>query len=249
MRLLTWNIQNRGDLRPVGALPGLAEHIRRTGCELALLQEVTAPMLDRLRELLQPYSIIGVGREDGKEAGEFVPILVLTDQLRVARSGWFWLGPTPDIPSRGWFALCPRICTWAVLERVGSGGRFLLVNNHWDHFSFYSRRRGWRQVLDLVDREGRDGPVILGGDFNLGPRRPLFQNILRNRVKPLRDAWAEAHPGAKDWTYRGFRGGWFRQRVDHFFLSPEWILRGCRILGDPEILAASDHRPVVVEVG
>ncbi len=246
LRLLSFNVQNRGDGLDDRRTESMARWLAESAYDIVLLQEVTDTVLKTLEEKLLLTARIGVGRDDGERAGEYVPILVLNSRFQVADSGWFWLGPTPHIPSRAWFALCPRLCTWAVLQDRDSDRSFLVVNNHWDHFSFYSRRRGWRQVLDLVREKAAERPFILGGDFNLSPRRPLFRSMLKNPFRPLRDAWHEANPDSKDATWRGICGGFLQGRVDHFLVSPEWQVNRCAILRGA-IESLSDHRPIALD--
>lgn len=240
---LTFNLQNQSEEQALRKAPKLAQTMRQSGAEAVLLQEVSFPLLRALDRELAPAAIVGVGREDGQEAGEFVPILVLNKNWKIEDNGWFWLGPRPEIPSRAWFALCPRICTWALISSRESQRPFLLINNHWDHFSFYSRSRGWEQILNLVEEYGSNYPVILGGDFNLGPNRPLFHRILKNSVRPLRDAWGESNPGRTDYTFAGWFKGWGRSRVDHFFLSSEWSIEKAEILHQTD-RSRSDHDPL-----
>ena len=245
MRFLTWNIQNRPSEAPNREAEGIAEYLRKQNADLLFLQEIPAPLLDYLSTNLKVSEVIGVGRDDGERAGEFVPILILSKELKVHSKGWFWLGPTPEIPSRSWFALCPRLCTWAILEKQGTP--FFVVNNHWDHFSFYSRRRGWEQVLDKWRGVAPNHPALFTGDFNLRPTRRLFHRILKNRHQPLQDLWAAHHRGPLQHTFTGFAKQWGRARVDHFLGTRQWQVRKCEIL--PTNPLFSDHRPLLLEAG
>lgn len=243
MRFLTWNIQNRKPVPPYDREEALCRFIRETRVDLLFLQEIPSRMLSLLSAHLPAKEVIGVGREDGAYAGEFVPLLVLAEDIEVRDKGWFWLGPTPDIPSKAWFALCPRLCTWALLEKKNR--LFFVVNNHWDHFSFYSRQRGWQQVLAKWIEIAPRVPSLFAGDFNLRPRRRLFRRILYNGHRPLQDFWQQHHRTHLKHTFTGFVKSWGQARVDHFFGSPEWQVKACEIL--PIEKSYSDHRPLLLE--
>jgi UDP-N-acetylmuramate-alanine ligase len=75
-------------------------------------QEVLVAQLHDLLHGLDGYGSIGVGRDDGKEAGEYSAIFYNKKRIAACSDqGDFWLSPTPDKPSLGWDAACIRICT------------------------------------------------------------------------------------------------------------------------------------------
>lgn len=57
-----------------------------------------------MSSVLPEYSFIGVGRDDGKEQGEYSAIFYKRELFDVLDSGTFWLSPTPEKPSLGWDA-------------------------------------------------------------------------------------------------------------------------------------------------
>ena len=50
---------------------------------------------------LENYSYIGVGRDDGEEAGEHCAIFYRNDKFKVLEHGDFWLSEHPEVPGRG----------------------------------------------------------------------------------------------------------------------------------------------------
>jgi hypothetical protein len=48
------------------------------------------------------WSYIGVGRDDGKRAGEYSPIFYRPDVWKLLSNETKWLSETPDVPSKGW---------------------------------------------------------------------------------------------------------------------------------------------------
>lgn len=63
-------------------------------------------MLD-LQALLGPtWSHVGVGRDDGKQAGEYAPIYYRNDRFQPLSVEHIWLSQTPQqVGSRGWDAV------------------------------------------------------------------------------------------------------------------------------------------------
>lgn len=147
------------------------------------VQEATPAWMDYLKTALPEYGVVGVGRDDGKNRGEFSAIFYLKDKYRVTESGTFWLSATPDTPSQGWDGVCPRICTWAVLENRQTGNTYAHVNTHLDHRGDEARQKG----LDLVLNKAASFciPTVCTGDFNLKEQDALYKQLTGGA---LRDA-------------------------------------------------------------
>ena len=92
--------------------PPLCDFINFEQPEIFGTQEVLVDQLHDLIKGLNGYDYIGIGREDGKEKGEYAAIFYKKDQLKLIDSGNFWLSSTPEHASLGWDAACIRICTW-----------------------------------------------------------------------------------------------------------------------------------------
>ena len=61
-------------------------------------QEVLHNQLEDLKQRLPEYGVIGVGREDGKEKGEYSALWYKKDRFNLLDSGYFWLSETPKLP-------------------------------------------------------------------------------------------------------------------------------------------------------
>ncbi|MGB5555573.1 MAG: endonuclease/exonuclease/phosphatase family protein, partial [Flavobacteriaceae bacterium] len=85
------------------------------------MQEVLYGQLEYLDESLPDFEYVGVGRDDGKQKGEFSPILYNSKKFALLRSNTFWLSKTPEKVSVGWDAALERICTYALFEDKNSG--------------------------------------------------------------------------------------------------------------------------------
>jgi endonuclease/exonuclease/phosphatase family metal-dependent hydrolase len=223
------------------------ETIRAQAPDILGLQEPLAGQVAEFRAALPEYGFVGVGRVDGVEAGEFVPIFYRHDRFTLLEKGHFWLSDQPDRPgSVGWDAALTRMATWVRLRLNGaSGGELQVVNTHFDHQGERARLESARQLRRFVESLG-DRPVIVIGDFNCDPMTEPYRaltEVRENRIV-LRDAFAA--PAETGGTYHAFTGRPEGGRID-------WILCGPRF----DCVAAavdrrafdgrypSDHFPVV----
>lgn len=210
------------------------------------MQELYAEQGDYLVAQLPGYAWFGEGRRGGP-GDEHVGVLYRHDRLRVLASGDFWLSDTPDVPgSITWQHLYPRLATWALFQRKVDGRRFYLFNTHLPYRDEdqVARLRGVSLLRERIAALPADVPVVLTGDFNIGPDNPVHATL----VPPLRDAWmATPERDGPAATFHGFRGRPDR-RID-------WILVRGLDVGRVATLDTheggrypSDHFPVVAEV-
>ncbi|MBX3358079.1 MAG: endonuclease/exonuclease/phosphatase family protein [Phycisphaeraceae bacterium] len=204
--------------------------VERHSPDVLGLQEALKPQLDELVERAGVYTVVGVGRDDGKESGEFSPILVRSNRFEVLESGTFWLSETPEKPgSVSWGNTVTRICTWARLaERtpscpVGEPGQpmnvapprpvFWVFNTHLDHQSQSSREKGAELIAARIGARGHgEEPVILMGDFNAGEDNAAVALFTRSgkgdggAAGPrMVDSYRAEHPGETVvGTFNGF---------------------------------------------
>lgn len=135
------------------------------------LQECMYEQFQYLQSALDKlYKIVGVGRDDGKKAGEMMAIMYNPKTVALLKWGTFWLSETPDVPSKGWDAACYRTATWALMKDKASGKQFYFVNTHLDHQGAEAQKNGAQLVVDRIAEMNKSNlPVILTGDFNLEP--------------------------------------------------------------------------------
>lgn len=68
------------------------------------LQEALSNQVDDVQTGLGPaWAHVGIGRDDGVAAGEFSPVFYHVDTWKCERNKTYWLSPTPEKPSRGWY--------------------------------------------------------------------------------------------------------------------------------------------------
>ena len=237
-------------------------------------QEVLKGQLDDMLRALPDYDYVGVGRDDGREAGEYAPIFYRRDRLNKLGDGYFWLSPTYTKPSLGWDAACIRICTWAKFRVRESGKVFLFFNLHTDHVGVKARRESAKLVMKAIEGlGGKDMPVVLTGDFNVDQTDETYAIFTADAR--LNDAYVVAkHRFAENGTFNSFNPTLkTTSRIDHVFVSPRFSVARYAVLPNfywteepatksqkgqdaPQqidlkqhrIRTASDHYPVFVEI-
>ncbi len=220
------------------------------------VQEALLHQRDALLEALPLYASIGVGRDDGIEAGEFSPILYLKGRFEVTDSGTFWLSDTPEAPgSASWGNAITRICTWArFVDRATEQGVYVF-NTHLDHRSAPSRAKAVELIERRINgRAHKDDRVILMGDLNAGPDSPplhaLFADGWRSALVALDpDEHAEPGDGVGNGTFNAWRGRSDGPMIDHIL-----VRTGAAVLDAAIVRTArdgrypSDHYPVTARI-
>lgn len=74
-----------------------ANAIRFYDADIVGMQEVLHNQLQDLQQRLPDYGVIGVGRIDGKEKGEYSALWYKKERFEVLDSGTFWLSETPEV--------------------------------------------------------------------------------------------------------------------------------------------------------
>ena len=212
--------------------PWLARLVYAHGFEIFGTQEGFKRQLDDLKALLPGYDYFGLGREDGKEAGEHSAIFYRTDLFKVIRHGDFWLSETTDRPSLGWDAACIRICTWGHFKHIPSGREFLFFSLHMDHVGKKARMESTRLVMEKMKEFGDKLPAILVGDFNVDQNSDEYRDIVSSGV--FNDAYQSAKfRYAPNGTFNDFKpAGFTTSRIDHIFISPSIDVDKYTILTD-----------------
>lgn len=211
------------------------------------MQEVLHNQLMDLTLALTDYAYVGVGRDDGKKAGEYAPILYRKDRFDLMKSGHFWYSGTPDKPSNDWGAACIRICTWAKLKDKQSGKEFYVLNSHYDHVSSEARKKSAELMLKKINEITELLPVICTGDFNAGPDDPAISQITETGL--LKDAYkkAEKRSGCTN-TFHNYDGKPGISRIDFLFVTMEFKVKSYTTLdGEIDNYYPSDHFPVLIE--
>ncbi len=255
MRVMTFNVRYDNPQDGADAWPNRRGHVASLIAfhdpDVIGLQEVLLHQRDQLAADLGQYAFVGVGRDDGKDGGEFAPLGYRRDRLEMIEHGHFWLSPTPDAPSVGWDAALPRITTWARLEPVGGGREILAVNTHFDHRGMEARRMSAIQVRDWV-KENRKAceMVVVVGDFNAPPSEAAYREIIAGGMLTDARLASETPPFGPAGTFSGFDVRETRDApIDHVFVNA-----GARVIRHGVITQhdagrlPSDHYPVLADI-
>lgn len=228
----------------------LISQIRYHAPDVLGTQEGLVHQLEDIDRGLAQYAYFGVGRDHGDRRGEYTAIFYNTDRLKLLSSATFWLSPTPEVPSKGWDAALPRICTYGVFEDREAGRQFMVFNTHFDHVGTLAREESAKLILKKMKALNPEGlPVVLCGDFNLQSDSPGVQVLLGEMV----DAHTEAGKRAfgPEGTFNGFHlDRPVTARIDYVFVSPQGFeVQKSAILSDSKDgRYPSDHLPVLARL-
>ena len=184
-------------------------------------QEVLYPQLQDMLRGLDGYDYIGVGRDDGKRAGEYAAIFYKKNRVRLLNQGNFWLSETPEQPGLGWDAACIRICTWGKFKNLRTKKKFYYFNLHMDHVGIQARREAAKLVVARIKEIAKGAPVVLTGDFNVDQYDEIYRIFTDSGV--LKDSYVSARLRfAENGTFNSFKSDLFtKSRIDHIFVSPK----------------------------
>lgn len=212
--------------------PVVASLINFHGFDIFGTQEGFKSQLEDLRKELPGYEYIGVGRDDGKEAGEHSAIFYRTDLFDLLDHGDFWLSETPDKPGLGWDAACVRICTWGKFLHKPSGKEFMFFNLHMDHVGEVARVESAKLVKQRIKEIGGGIPAFVTGDFNVDQTTPVYSTFVGDGS--LKDSYeATDFRYALNGTFNNYSSDDFTEsRIDHIFTTPEVKVRKYGVLTD-----------------
>ncbi|WP_312207665.1 endonuclease/exonuclease/phosphatase family protein [Epilithonimonas hominis] len=213
------------------------------------VQEAVPQQMTDIKTTLTDYDYVGVGRDDGKNQGEYSAIFYDKNKLEVTKSGTFWLSETPEKPSKGWDAAYNRVCTYAFFKIKNTGKQFLAMNLHFDHVGDVARVNSAKLILEKIkELNPKNLPLTLAGDFNLTDGSEPIKII----SKSLTDSYYNSQK-----PHYGPKGTWQNfdintpstERLDYVFVKGFDVLSN-RTINDrrENLLYPSDHFPVLTEI-
>ena len=211
------------------------------------IQEGLSDQVDYL-QTATGFAVEGVGRDDGKKAGEFVAIYYNPARFIKRLSGHFWLSETPDIPSKGWDAAIVRLCTWVRLYDKIRKQEFYVFNTHYDHVGVLARVKSSELIQKQIPLIAGNLPVILTGDLNVTPQTESVAT-LKTFLSDAREVSQEP-PYGPEGSFNGFKfNAALKDRIDYIFTSKHFKVLKYGILSDSkEQRYPSDHLPVFSRV-
>ena len=251
LTVMSFNIRygtaNDGDNHWLKRREQLFALLREQQADVVGLQEALHGQIEEILAAVPGYDYVGVGRSDGRQAGEYAAILYRSARLHARRTDTFWFSDTPGVvKSTSWGNQIERICTWAYFEDE-RGVPFYVYNVHLDHQSQPSRERSAALLLQRVTARAPAAPVIVTGDFNAGEQNPAVLAL----GATLRDSFRVRHPSATGvGTFSGFRaentGG---DKIDYVFVSPDVeVLDAAIDRSARDGRTPSDHFPVTARI-
>ncbi len=222
--------------------------IRFYGFDLFGTQEgFTHQLNDILR--LSDYRFIGVGRDDGKDAGEHCAIFYRSDRFKVLDQGDFWLSEHPEKPGRGWDGTCcNRICTWGKFEDLKNHKQFYFFNVHYEYEGDVARRESSNLMISRIKSIAGNQPVFLTGYFNAFPTEEPIRilndsGFLNDSYKITKEA-----PFGPVCTYHGYDSTIkTEERLDYIWVTDSIQIDKYGVLTNTLYgHTPSDHFPVMV---
>ncbi len=210
-------------------------------------QECLYHQIQDISNKLPGYDYYGIGRDDGKHAGEHSEIFFKKDKFQLLAHGDFWLSQTPDKPSLGWDATCcNRICSWVLLQDKKSKKKFYVFNTHYDYQKDLARNESSKLILKEIKTIAGTQPVIFMGDMNGGNESEWYKTIANSGI--LKDTYKEAkNPYTNNGSFNGF-GSTVKsdEIIDHIFVTKQFTVQKWGILTDTyHGKYPSDHFPVL----
>lgn len=238
IRVLVYNIHAGKDAKGVDNLARVAEIVRSSKADIALLQEVDRGTT-RSGKVDQPAllsSLTGFNVAFGKtldyQGGDY-GIAVLSRWPIRADS----LISLPVVPpqERSGGSHEPRGALSAVIQ--SPGGEIEVLNTHIDasREDFY-RRQEMTKLLQIATRSNRElgRSTLVGGDLNAEPGSAVIEMV---RGSVVRDPWPECGQG----TGMSYPAHQPVKRIDYLLLPADWRCVSATVLETD----ASDHRPVL----
>ena len=260
IRAMTFNIRYNNPGDGENAWPHrrdwVAEIIREREADIVGCQEALRGQIADLAERLPGYAWYGVGRDDGAERGEFVPVFYRRDRFELLDKDAFWLSETPDEPgSRSWDSSLPRVTTVLRLKDRRSGAVLLVVNTHFDHRGSEARAASARLILTEIARRGRNNEaVVFMGDLNCKPDSVPYQVLTADeddQPVTLRDARSASRtePAGPESTWNGFAAVAQDTRIDYVFVAGPVRVESYEAIDEMrDGRFPSDHLPVIVRL-
>ena len=249
----TYNLRydNRGDSGNlwINRAPIQSNLIRFHDFDVVGIQEGLINQLEDLSKSLPQYTRYGIGRDDGKAAGEHSAIYYKKDKFKLLKSGDFWLSQTPDQPGKGWDATCcNRICSWVQLQDIASKKIFYFFNVHFDHQGVIARIESAKLMIEKIKTIAGNTPAVFTGDLNGGRNSDCYKYIANAGV--IKDSYDLAgFTYENNGSFNSFRTPRGMEVIDHIFVTKQFTVKKWGILTDTYFgKYPSDHFPVMAVV-
>lgn len=220
LRLMTWNVRSLRDDRAA-----IVRVLRRCAPDVLFVQE--APRFLRAQSTLAALAresglVVGAG---GRPAAGVAVLTTLRVDVHASES--LLLPKTAGLHQRG----------VAVIEAALGARRFVAASIHLGLRSA-ERQRHADEIAAIV--AARRLPGVVAGDFNEGADGPAWTRLLEGRRDAGSALAAPTFPAAAP-----------RRRIDTVMVPAEWqvsLVSLAETADESDLVRATDHRPVVVDV-
>lgn len=212
------------------------------------LQEAEIFQVEDLVEMLDDYSWMGVGRDDGRDKGETTAILFRTARFTLQGQQTLWLSPTPHQPSMGWDAIFRRTLSIAKLADKLTRQSLFVLNTHFDSEGVNARVEAAKLILAEATKLDAQAPLVLMGDFNFTTSADSYQILSQSLRDAEKHSATPATGGHK--TFNDFgKDTQPENKIDYVFVNQQ-----------PKVLShqvdtttyngsyPSDHYPIIVKL-
>ena len=223
LRVLTYNVRSMRDDRAA-----LGRVIRSADADVVLVQE--SPRFLRWRSLCASLArtsglvVVGGGRPAGSN------LILCTLAVDVVSTADVLFSKEPRLHQRG--------TAIAVLSRQGA--RFAVAGTHLDLEATARLRHVSELEAALATHVPTGVPTLVGGDINDRPGSAVWAALAGRRT----DVFAAAGVGS-GYTSTAREP---HQIIDGIFADTAFSVRSARVLDGPDVLVASDHRPLLAEL-
>lgn len=254
LKVMTYNIRLNTTSDGVNSWPNRKEKvtqlIKKVSPDAFGVQEALHDQMQDMLAALPDYAYVGVGRDDGKEKGEYTAIFYKKSRLKVLNSESFWLSETPDVPgSKGWDAAITRMATQAKFEDIGSKKQLLFSTTHFDHIGVEARKKSAEMLATRLSGATAKPsiPTIFCGDLNVKPTDEAYATIGTKSNGILKDARPE---GNLQGTFCGFEKGKMECIIiDYIFHTRDIQIENFEVIQENDgQYYPSDHLPVVATI-
>lgn len=251
LKVITYNIRLNVASDGINAWPNRKDDVKALvkfhDADILCVQEALPEQFDALLANSN-FDVVGVGREDGKRKGEFSAVYFDKDRFTKKNGGTFWLSQTPEVPSKGWDAVLPRVCSWVQLYDKTNKKEFLVFNTHYDHVGVKARIESAKLIKAKIQQIAPSLPVIYTGDLNVTPDTEAITTI-KSFLSDAKEISKEK-PYGPEGTFNGFNfNSDLKDRIDYIFVNHGFKVQKFAVLSDSKDKRyPSDHLPVFVEL-
>ncbi len=218
--------------------------------DLLGMQEVLHNQMEDLKRGLPQYTALGVGRDDGKEAGEYCPYSSGPTGLHWWNTAISPSASNPKLSASRAGTFRNRVTTWAILQEKNNGQKFVYFNTHLDNDGKTARKEGVQLILDKIKEIAPDMPAIITQvTLTATPGEEPLQTLEKGGMENAAKTAAVTY--GPSWSFHDFGRLPVEERVllDYVFVTKGAKIDRYRVIQDkPENSYLSDHCPILVEL-